>query len=63
MPRKKKRPFKISLTKTKDGMRIDFEGEDPITTAFLSNIFQLMREGTKKLVQKIENISREFPKK
>ncbi len=63
MRRKKKRPFRISLTKTKDGMRIDFEGEDPITTALLGNAFQIIREGAKRLIKKLEEISKELPKR
>ena len=64
MKKKGKRPFKITLTKTKNGdLKIDFEGEDPITTAILGNAFQVIREGAKRLIKKLEEISKELPKK
>jgi len=64
MGRRKKRPFKITLTKTKNGdLQIDFEGEDPFTTALLGNAFQIIREGAKRLIQKIEEVSKKLPER
>jgi len=64
MSRRKKRPFKITLTKTKDGeIKIDLEGEDPFSTSLLFGALQVVKEGTKKLLQKIDEISKTLPKR
>ena len=55
----KGRPFKIVLSKSKDGdMKISLEGEDPLTTALLFGCLEVVKEGAKRLIQKVDEISK-----
>ena len=58
-PEKSKgRPFKITLTRGKDGDKIELEGSDPFTTALLFGGLQVVKEGAKRLINKIDEISK-----
>jgi len=53
------RPFKITLSKGKDGdMKIELEGSDPLATALLMGSLEVVREGAKRLIQKMDEIGR-----
>jgi len=55
----KGRPFKIVLSKSKDGdTKITLEGSDPFATALLYGSLEVVKEGAKRLIQKIDEISK-----
>lgn len=57
----KGRPFKITLSKSKDGdMKISLEGQDPLATALLYGCLEVVKEGTKRLIQKIDEVSKKI---
>lgn len=53
------RPFKITLSKSKDGdLKIQLEGQDALSTALLYGGLEIVKEGAKRLIQKIDDLSK-----
>ena len=60
----KKRPFKISFSKNKDGnMKIDIEGTDPIGVASLFAFIDIAKKGVRLLENKLSEIASNLPVK
>jgi len=58
------RPFKITLSKSKDGdMKVSLEGQDPLATALLYGCLEVVKEGAKRLIEKVDEMSKKVEPK